>query len=305
MELPFQPLGTEKSKSSLINNVAQVLNKIKTSSFWTRLTHWEFWPFEIIYLPIYFYWVWLAIQSRSFFFFSASNPGIEYGGMLGESKYKIHKILPQNIVPVTVLMKKDSSFAQVKKILSENNLEYPVILKPDIGERGWMVAKITNDEELKLYLSNSSVDFLVQEYIDLPIELGVFYHRYPDQGKGKVTSIVQKKMLTVKGTGKDSIYDLMQGDPRARLQIRTFLHDYPELLKNIPRDGELVELMPIGNHIRGTTFLNSNTFAEGFPFISGLSILAAVAPLSNANRVSPFSNVRGNDGSVVIFPPSL
>lgn len=178
--------------------------------------------------------------------------------MLGESKYKIHKILPQDLVPVTVLLKRGSTFVQVKNILRENDLRYPVILKPDIGERGWMVAKIVNDEELKLYLSNIPVDFLAQEYIDLPLELGVFYYRYPGQDKGKITSIVQKKMLTVKGTGKDSIYDLMQADPRARLQIRTFLHDNPELLKTIPKEDELVELMPIGNHIRGTAFLNAN-----------------------------------------------
>ena len=232
--------------------------KIQTSIFWTKLTHWEFWPFEIVYFPVYFYWTWLAIRARSFFFFSSSNPGIEYGGMLGESKYDIHKILPQEYCPTTVFMKKNSSMEEVQKVLDENHLTYPVILKPNIGERGWFVSKIQDEKELSCYLANVPVDFLIQRFVDLPVELGVFYYRYPGREEGRISSIVQKKMLTVVGNGKDTIFNLMQDDPRARLQIRSLKTDNPALLTDVPGKGQAIELIPIGNHSRGTTFLNAN-----------------------------------------------
>jgi hypothetical protein len=235
------------------------LKTLKTSKFWTKLTNWEYWPFEVVYFPIFFYWIWISIKARSFFFFSSANPGIEYGGMLGESKYKIHIALPQEYVPITIFAHKGSSFEQVKALMTENGLHYPIILKPDIGERGWLVSKIQNDEELNNYLVINPVDFLIQEYIDLPIELGIFYYRYPGKNEGKITSIVKKKMLEVTGNGKDTIRILMGAYPRARLQLSTFEHECPEILNNIPENGENIELMPIGNHSRGTTFLNENS----------------------------------------------
>ena len=108
------------------------------------------------------------------------------------------------------------------------------------------------------YLDICPVDFLIQEYIDLPIELGIFYYRYPDEKEGKVTSIVKKKMLEVRGNGKDTVRVLMREYPRARLQLPTFENEYPEILDIIPENGASIELMPIGNHSRGTTFLNEN-----------------------------------------------
>jgi hypothetical protein len=61
---------------------------IRYLNFMTRLTQWEYWPFEVIYLPIFVYWLWLSVKARSLFFFSAANPSIENGGMLGESKLR-------------------------------------------------------------------------------------------------------------------------------------------------------------------------------------------------------------------------
>jgi hypothetical protein len=67
---------------------------VKYLNFWTRLTNWEYWPFSVIYFPVFFYWLWLSVKARSLFFFSAANPSIESGGMLGESKYRILKNVP-------------------------------------------------------------------------------------------------------------------------------------------------------------------------------------------------------------------
>ena len=231
----------------------------RISIFWTKLKHWEFWPFGVVYFPIAFYWIWLSFRARSFFFFSSSNPGIEFGGMLGESKFKIHTSLPEEYTPKTILLDKNCPLTKVRALMEQNGLAYPVILKPDIGERGWMVAKITDDHSLKEYLQINPVDFLLQEYIDLPLELGVFYYRHPNRNQGKVTSVVRKKMLEVTGNGVDTVRDLMKANPRARLQIRTFEKDYPELLDKIPDDKQTLELMPIGNHCRGTTFLNAES----------------------------------------------
>ncbi|HVD96789.1 MAG TPA: hypothetical protein VNB90_01210 [Cytophagaceae bacterium] len=232
----------------------------KVNLFLTKLTHWEYWPFEIVYFPIAIYYLWLSLKARSFFFFSASNPSIETGGMLGESKFSILKNIPQEVSTLTLFFPAGTSFEEVEKYLRQTNLTYPLISKPDVGERGIKVEKIENAQQLKKYLEDCRQDFLIQEYVDFEIELGVFYFRLPGQSRGVVSSIVKKDFLQVTGDGVSSLGALIAAYPRAAFQferLRTSL-DY----RSIPSKGEKVILEPIGNHCRGTTFLSAQELID-------------------------------------------
>lgn len=178
--------------------------------------------------------------------------------MLGESKYEILMGLPETLIPKTVIANNHITLPAALDMMKHHNLRFPIILKPDIGERGWQVEKIANENELEAYLNANNVDILFQEYIDLPLELGILYYRFPDKKTGRITSVVKKKMLEITGNGSSTIKELMYSIPRAKLQIETFEKDQPEVLANVPASGEKIELMPIGNHCRGTTFLNAN-----------------------------------------------
>ena len=68
----------------------------------TKLTHWEYWPMNVVYFLSAFYYLYLSIKAKSLFFFSASNPSIETGGMFFESKSKIFDILPKEYLPKTI-----------------------------------------------------------------------------------------------------------------------------------------------------------------------------------------------------------
>ncbi|MDX1627770.1 MAG: hypothetical protein R3345_03670, partial [Fulvivirga sp.] len=72
-----------------------LFNKILRSNFFIKLRSWEYWPFGLVYAPIFVYWVWLSLKARSLLYFTVSNPGIENGGMLGESKIKILDLIPE------------------------------------------------------------------------------------------------------------------------------------------------------------------------------------------------------------------
>ncbi|MEM8895233.1 MAG: hypothetical protein AAGC88_11695 [Bacteroidota bacterium] len=233
----------------------ETATKVTRSRSWFQ---WEYWPFNLLYAPILPYWIWLSLKTRSFFFFTSANPGIEFGGMLGESKEKILRSLAPEHIPVTVKLSKGINASEVEQIMQSAGLTYPVILKPDIGERGWGVEKIDDLKSLEAYLTKEVPSLLLQEFVDLSLELGVFYHRMPGKSKGKVTSIVKKQFLKVIGDGKSTVRILMEQDDRAKRYIKDFevRSDIP--LDNIPAFGENVALMPIGNHSRGTAFLNAN-----------------------------------------------
>lgn len=223
-----------------------------------KLRHWEYWPFGILQFPVIFYYLWLSLRARSFFFFSASNPGIEMGGMFGESKFKILNKIPKVYKAKTVFIKRNSSLVTVVQHMNEVGLKFPVIFKPDLGERGYRVKRIYNEAEAQQYISTFRFDFLVQELIDLPEEFGVFYRRLPSQKKGEVFSIVGKELLTITGNGRNTLEELILAKDRAKLQWSKLKEQHHAQLKNIIPSGNIFLLNPIGNHCLGTTFLNSN-----------------------------------------------
>ncbi len=250
-----------------------ISKKIFKSNFFIKLLSWEYWPFGILQAPLFPYWLWLSVKARSLFFFSASNPGILMGGMFGESKFEVLEKIPANVKPNTILAKVPANFTEVKQLLSHHKLHYPLVFKPDLGERGWMVKIIRNDQDAEDYLNTTKLDFIIQEWIDLPLEFGVFYVRYPSQPSGKVVSIVGKEMLHVIGDGKTTLGELIRENNRAKLQWQILKDKYASQLDNILPEGQRMELVSIGNHCLGTKFLNFNhlispTLSASFDAIS-------------------------------------
>ena len=98
-------------------------------------------------------------------------------------------------------------------------MEFPLIAKPDIGERGFLVEKLADEFAFQTYFNNCSVNFMIQDFIDYPMEISVLYYRLPNAKKGHITSVCIKDTLKVTGDGHSSIEQLMYRYPRARLQI--------------------------------------------------------------------------------------
>ncbi|MEQ9402251.1 MAG: hypothetical protein RIM99_01590 [Cyclobacteriaceae bacterium] len=222
------------------------------TAFITKLKNWEYWPFSVLYFPVFFYFAWLAVKSRSVLFFTASNPTIEFGGMFGERKSDIFSILPDKYIPTTRLIHKGD---QESALAEGRRIGYPLIAKPDIGERGVWVKKIEGENEMLRYTESCPVDFLLQELITYPVELGIFLVKYPGE-KGKVTSIVRKEFLEVKGDGQATIMELLKENPRAILTADLSSDFLKQQGSRIPEKNECVLIEPVGNHCKGTKFLN-------------------------------------------------
>lgn len=230
--------------------------KFRNSNFIIRLTAWEYWPFGIVQFPLFVYWLWLSLRARSLVFFSASNPTITLGGMFGESKNDVFNLIPEVYKPKTILIKAPATLQNVLQVLKDHQFSLPVIFKPDLGERGFMVKKISSEDQIETYLKVLKKDFLIQEFLDLPVELGVFYTRMPNEPEGYVTSVVIKDMLTVTGDGKSPLRELILAKPRAKLQWEKLKLAHADVLNHIIPAGEEFVLNSIGNHSLGTTFLN-------------------------------------------------
>ena len=173
-----------------------------------------------------------------------------------ESKKQIYNLIPQQYYPKTELIAEGTPIKDVVEKLENVSLKYPFIAKPDIGLRGSAVKKIHNPEELVQYNSKVNFDYLIQDLIPFPNEIGVFYVRYPYETKGKITGIVAKEFLVVTGDGVATIEQLLRKDPRHEMQLKALQKEYGDYLQNVLQKGEQKNLVPYGNHIRGAKFID-------------------------------------------------
>ncbi len=223
-----------------------------------KLFHWEYWPFQIVYVPIYFLWVFFALKTRTIFFFNSCNPTMSNGGFFMDSKKQIYDLIPQKYYPKTKFINEKLDFDVVLELLNNSKINLPIIVKPDIGLRGSAVKKINSINELLSYHNKANFDYLLQDLIPYENEVGIFYVRFPNEKKGKITGIVSKEFLIVEGNGIFNIEDLILQNPRYALQLGNLKIEYGEQLYKILPKGEKLNLVPYGNHARGTKFLDSS-----------------------------------------------
>jgi hypothetical protein len=232
------------------------------SPFFIKLFNWEYWPFEVVYFPVFFYWLWLSAKAKSFFFFNTANPTIENGGYLMESKFDIYQLIPKEYYPKTIFFPAATSTGFVCEMMKKENLLFPVIAKPDIGMKGKGVKKIDDEKQLVQYIQGNQVNFLIQEFVPYENEAGIFYCRFPNQDKGFISGIVLKDFLSVTGDGFSTIKELIIQNERSLLQLNPLIEEYGNKLDVVLPEGENLLLVPYGNHARGAKFTDVSYLAD-------------------------------------------
>ena len=229
-----------------------------------RWRHWEFWPAWLFYPPVVLNYFWLALKHRGLALPAASNPGIFFGGIVGESKMVTLKNLMATSPEFTAaafLVEGENFEARMqslRKSVAETGA--PFILKPDVGQRGAGVKLIREISQAENYLRQCSAPLVVQRYAPGPFEVGIFYYRFPSEPRGKIFGIVEKFFPAVTGDGRSTIGELVERDPRARLIAATYAKRHAARWAEILAAGETLKLVEAGNHAQGCIFRDGAHF---------------------------------------------
>ena len=230
---------------------------MKFKLFIHKLTNWEYWPYQVVYLPVYFQYLFYAVRTQSFFYFNASNPTFKNGGFFLESKKEIYDLIPPAYYPKTILIQSNEALNGIISKIKIENIRLPFIAKPNIGLRGTAVKKINTVDELENYIQKANFEILIQDLIPYENEIGLFYVKLPNQ-PGKITGIVAKEFMILTGNGKNTLRELIQQDLRYLFQLETLEEEYKEQLETVLEIGEVINLVPYGNHCRGTKFVDAS-----------------------------------------------
>ena len=234
-----------------------------------QVSHWEFWPAWAISLPMIPWWFMLALRDGPTSF-TASNPAIPLGGLVGESKSAILSRLAASHALACTLLAAGPLPQRLERLAAwmlERSQTFPLILKPDVGERGAGVRLVKSHAEAQEYLLKHPGPTLCQEYHAGPFEAGVFYVRMPGAARGSIFSVTDKIFPCVKGDGAATLEELIRSHPRLHVQASVFLERLGTRRKTVPARGEEVRLALAGNHCQGTLFCDGGHLAT--PLLAG------------------------------------
>lgn len=191
-------------------------------------------------------------------FFTATNPGIALGGFVGERKEEIMAGVPSKWKPRDCMIGPTDDRESITRAMERAGFDFPAVAKPDVGERGLLVSKIDSIQDLLTLMQESPVVYMLQEYISYPEEVSIFYTRMPGEQHGEITSVTLKEYLNVVGDGVSTIEQLIRAKPRALLQLEALRDKHGSRFRDILSEGERYQFHTIGNHSKGTMFMDGN-----------------------------------------------
>lgn len=216
-----------------------------------RLTHWETWDYRVKLIPLIPVWLWHCLRARSWWFFTPANPTLAFGGFEGETKREMYEQLPPDLCPRSIYVAPTVPADELERLVLTHFRTYPVAVKPNVGMMGLLFRVINSADELRLYHRQVPVDYIVQELITYPIEVSVFYYRFPGERTGTITGFVRKDCLEVVGDGQSTLAELISRYAPVRFRLGELRAKHANRLAHVVPEGEVYCLSDALNQTRG------------------------------------------------------
>jgi len=220
-----------------------------------------YWVSKLFYYQSVFYGFVYSLRFLSPTFFSATNPALEYGGMFDDKKSDVYKLVPNKYLPKMALA---DNQMDVSRIMNTGTLSYPLVIKPDIGFKGYLVLKVNDEDQLNKALPKyDDKSILIQEFIDYSKEYSILIYRYPRSGNVGVTSFIEKSYPSVRGDGIQTLKQLIESNDNPFLNKEWIKKINMSALDQVLDVNEERRIDHIGNYSRGARFHSLNHKING------------------------------------------
>ena len=233
-------------------------------------------PPLLFYFPIVVQWIILGLRYRSLTLPTVANPLIEAGGLWGESKSNLMLQVSEEQsrwVAAFITIERGQNFdvnlQTALKTMSSKGIDFPIVVKPDIGWQGYGVRMLHHEKELREYIKDYPVNktIIIQRPVMYEGEAGVFYIRFPGEERGRITSLTLRYLPHLVGDGKSTVSELILKDKRTNFKKSYYFGGdkrhmgiYHENLDTIPSDGEKIKLTFIASLRVGGLYRNGKKY---------------------------------------------
>lgn len=221
-------------------------------------------PTLLYFMPIIWYAFYLWVRHRNLSFFTRVNVWLEDG--MERDKHKFLEKVPDIYLPKTYIFDNEA-FDTIKSTI---DFPFPIIAKPNDGARGRWVEKLNSIDDRLEYHKTSDWKYLVQEFIDYPIELWVFYIDIPHK-ESKIVWVVEKRIKHIIWDGVSRFHELLAHDPQIAHNIELFYKRNQSIWNDIIPAWVEIQISDLWNHAQWArcidashliTDQNNNVFCE-------------------------------------------
>lgn len=93
---------------------------------------------------------------------------------------------------------------QVAQLASDQGFVFPLMAMPDVSVDKSMSRQVDTAEQLHQYHRAMPVPYILQEMEDYPVDVSVFYHRFPSEQSGHISGIVRRENEQVVNIGYEN-----------------------------------------------------------------------------------------------------
>lgn len=219
----------------------------------------EFWPRWLFHLPVALHCLALGLRHRSLTLPAAANPALPLGGLAPVSKAAILDLAgPEDrawIAPYVAvdLPEGGPDPGAVEAAARGAGFGYPMVVKPDAGQRGAGVRPVADRDALAACLGAypAGARVVVQARAAGAREMAVLWARRPGAASGTILSAAEKLFPTLTGDGRRTVRELLQADVRACLLFDQYAARLGARMDETPEAGAAVALVFPGEHAQG------------------------------------------------------
>ncbi len=226
----------------------------------------------LMYVPVVFQWFLLSLRYRSLSLPLIASPAVPLSGMVGVEKSAVFDvagsdarqwILPWHVYTVTP-DPIEQQLGVIESELSDADIAYPVVGKPNIGCRGAGVKLLQDQQELHEYIKSFPVQGSIQfqKLSSWDAEAGVFYVRHPGSESGEITSLTLKYTPYVVGDGERTLGELVASDPRAGQLQHLYAQRHAGEWDRVIPHAEPFRLVFSASHCRGAVFRDGQEYID-------------------------------------------
>jgi hypothetical protein len=219
---------------------------------------WEKAPWMVQFAPV------IVKFFPKFKYAEAVNPGLEgFSGFMGVSKQGIVERLNSQYRPNHVFFKDVPTLENLEQRFEEENgeaLTFPIICKPDIGERASGIKYMYSSEQLEEYLQpideslsdeaqkklkdqRAQPNFHLEKFHD-DREFALSFTKDPDTGEYQTWSLVEKQIPFVVGDGNTTLRELIVN----KVEEMNLASDRKDKIFNCFSQEDLETKLPDGEH---------------------------------------------------------
>ncbi len=212
------------------------------------------WPSAVLFLPLRLGVAVLSLRHRSLTAFASANPSFgRIGGFTGDARSLLLRPFQRDsrCCPTLAISAEDPPETRRREaaaFTSEHG--FPVVCKPEVSENGAGLRIVRDGVALERLMRDAEEDLVLQPLIR-GREFEVVWRRSPGRDDGRVMAIVEKRAVTVRGDGEQTLEELIWLDDRAVTRAALYLRCHSRELTRVVAAGETVTLNPTGSYGHG------------------------------------------------------